>query len=400
MLWNVPCQALHNVTATITWDIAGTDMPDPAAAPEAITKTIGFRSATLYTGPPAPQQPAPVDPQHAADFVGCYRDGNPYWGGPQHALPFKAGNQPNMTVGHCIALCAAAGKQYTLAGLQPSPMSNAVKPTQSTVCYCGETIGATCTGCLPLTGTLGDPTECGWPCGGNPSVACGGMSYMWGSNSVYNVSSATTEQDAAIVAAAAAAPPPPPPGTEGSGNTAFAVVVNGVKVFARGGNLVPFELLEATALHGYIRRTVQSARAGNMNMLRVWGGGIYQDDLFYAECDRLGIMIYQDMMFCERFYPHDAGFVADVKKELQYQVGRLRHHPSIVLWDSSNENEGDPAFYYNVVLATVADADGGSRPLWPASPSSGFATGVHTATGLYQAFVPQYFRFAYHIPCI
>jgi hypothetical protein len=63
------------------------------------------------------------------------------------------------------------------------------------------------------------------------------------------------------------------------------------------------------------------------------------------------------------------------------------HHPAIVLWDSSNENDGDPAFYYDTVLTTIADTDG-SRPLWPASPSSGFSTGVDTATGLPNVIIP------------
>jgi hypothetical protein len=119
---------------------------------------------------------------------------------------------------------------------------------------------------------------------------------------------------------------------------------------------------------------------GSMNMLRVWGGGMYQDDVFYDECDRLGVMLYHDMMFSERLYPHNQAFVDNVFTEVTEQVNRLRHHPSIVLWDANNEDDNDPAFFYDVVLTAVANADD-SRPLWPASPSSGFATGVDTATG-------------------
>ena len=162
----------------------------------------------------------------------------------------------------------------------------------------------------------------------------------------------------------------------------MAIVVNGVHIFSRGANLVPFELLEATVKPEYIKRTVQSVHDGGLNMLRVWGGGIWQDDLFYEECDRKGILIYHDSMFSMRLYPvQDAAFRQNVIGEIQYQVSRLMHHPAIVLWDSSNENDGDPAFYYDVVLTSIAEADN-SRPLWPASPSSGFATGVDTATGL------------------
>lgn len=365
--------ALHNVSVLISWaDAAGN-----SAASSSMAKTLGFRSVTLYTGDSAaPEPPARVDPAFAAAYVGCFRDGNIYWGGKQHALPLLAATEATMTVGRCVALCAKAGPQYSLAGLQ-----------LGTRCYCGSSIGTTCDGCLPGVGTRGDPSECSWPCGGQAAVACGGSSYMWGSNSVYNVTSAKARADHGVQLRArfpfdgdSRTGVRAPSRREGSGNTGFAIRVNGVKVFARGGNLVPFELLEATVRDEYIRRTVQSVADGNMNMLRVWAGGIYQEDLFYEECDRLGILIYQDMMFSERFYPHAADFVSNVRAELQAQVRRLRPHPSVALYDSSNENDGDPAFYYDTVLTTVAAHDD-TRPLWPASPSSGFVTGVDTLTG-------------------
>lgn len=108
---------------------------------------------------------------------------------------------------------------------------------------------------------------------------------------------------------------------------------------------------------------------------------MYQDDAFYDACDALGILIYHDAMFCERLYPHTPAFTASVVAELEDQVARVGHHPSIALWDANNENDGDPRFFYDVVLTTLARADG-TRPLWPSSPSSGFATGVATKTGL------------------
>ena len=198
---------------------------------------------------------------------------------------------------------------------------------------------------------------------------------------MYNVSKTTAASREAALSSTAAPPPPPPPGTEGSGNSGFAVVVNGVKIFGRGANLVPFELLEAAATPAYIRRTMQSVHDGGMNMIRVWGGGMYQDDVFYEECDRLGITIYHDMAFSFRLYPHDPGFQDNVKAELADQIGRLRSHPSIVIWDTSNEDDADPEFFYDTVLTSIAQHDA-TRPLWPSSPSSGFATGVDTATGL------------------
>ena len=158
---------------------------------------------------------------------------------------------------------------------------------------------------------------------------------MWGSNSVYNLIRGdqllTTQSE-----------PPQQllkqqqqsgPG-EGSGDAAFALVINGVRIFSRGANLVPFELLEAMVNLSYINRTLRSVVAGQMNMLRVWGGGMYQADAFYDACDEMGILLYHDAMFCQRAYPTDDAFVSNVKAELAYQVQRLQSHASLVLWVS------------------------------------------------------------------
>eukprot|EP00756_Hemistasia_phaeocysticola_P048317 Hpha_TRINITY_DN22747_c0_g1::TRINITY_DN22747_c0_g1_i1::g.34296::m.34296/K01192/E3.2.1.25, MANBA, manB; beta-mannosidase len=365
---------LHTVTATVTWD-HGTAA---VATSTTLVKRVGFRSVGLYTGDVAAPAPPIPDPSHAAEYVGCFRDGNIYWGcAPgysrtcQNALPHVAAKgDSNMTVARCVALCRAVAaaeggsSTITLAGVQ-----------DGTNCFCGSSIGVQCEGCFTAVGTRADETECGTPCAGDPTVACGGASYMWGANSVYNISKTVHRPNAASAQSARRA------SGKGSGDAGFAVVVNGVKVFSRGANLVPFELLEATVNVSYIQETVKSTRDGGMNMLRVWGGGMYQTDVFYDECDRQGILIFHDAMFCQRLYPDDDAFADNVRHELRYQVHRLRHHPSIVLWDSSNENEGQPGFFYATVLSEIALHDD-TRPLWPASPSSGFASGVHTDTGL------------------
>lgn len=77
----------------------------------------------------------------------------------------------------------------------------------------------------------------------------------------------------------------------------------------------------------------------NMNILRVWGGGIYEDDYFYELCDSLGLMVWQDFMFACATYPGNAGFIDEVRAEVEENVLRLRHHPSIVLWNGNNEIE-------------------------------------------------------------
>ncbi len=79
------------------------------------------------------------------------------------------------------------------------------------------------------------------------------------------------------------------------------------------------------------------AKEANMNMLRVWGGGVYANDDFYKECDRNGILVWQDFMFACAMYPGDSGFVENVKQEVTQQVKRLRNHPCLALWCGNNE---------------------------------------------------------------
>ena len=76
-----------------------------------------------------------------------------------------------------------------------------------------------------------------------------------------------------------------------------------------------------------------------MNMLRVWGGGIYEDDRFYDLCDELGLLVWQDFMFACSMYPGDAPFVENVRQEAIENVRRLRNHPWLALWAGNNENE-------------------------------------------------------------
>eukprot|EP01052_Picozoa_sp_SAG31_P039620 SAG31_NODE_5529_length_2475_cov_2.029040_5_plen_159_part_00 len=139
--------------------MGGSESAPPSHSLVLMRKTIGFRSVALHTGPAASRPPAKIDPAHASAFVGCFKDGNPYWAGRQHALPFLAGMTADMTVGKCIELCA--GSNNTLAGLQPGAAQQSDKrgglKEKGTSCYCGSHIGTTCDGCLRGTGTQGDP---------------------------------------------------------------------------------------------------------------------------------------------------------------------------------------------------------------------------------------------------
>ena len=115
--------------------------------------------------------------------------------------------------------------------------------------------------------------------------------------------------------------------------------VNGLSIFAKGSNYIPASIFphlstkKETILH-----LLTSVKEANMNMLRVWGGGVYASDTFYILADKLGILIWQDFMFACNLYPSAEWFITSVKNEVVQNVRRLKHHPSIALWAGNNEN--------------------------------------------------------------
>ncbi|SEM86857.1 beta-mannosidase [Luteibacter sp. UNCMF331Sha3.1] len=117
----------------------------------------------------------------------------------------------------------------------------------------------------------------------------------------------------------------------------FAFVVNGVPIFAKGANLIPYDAFPSRVTTARLEAILRSAKDANMNMLRMWGGGTYQDDAFYAAADRMGLMIWQDFMFGGAITPYDDAFRENTRIEAIEQVTRLRDHPSIVLWAGNNE---------------------------------------------------------------
>jgi len=120
----------------------------------------------------------------------------------------------------------------------------------------------------------------------------------------------------------------------------FQFVVNGVPFFAKGANWIPVDAILARRMPEDYQRLVADAAAVHMNMLRVWGGGIYEDDAFYDACDEQGICIWQDFMFaCATYETYDASFMRSVKAEFEDNVCRLRHHACIALWCGNNELE-------------------------------------------------------------
>lgn len=124
---------------------------------------------------------------------------------------------------------------------------------------------------------------------------------------------------------------------EDADGRSFYFRLNGVPVFAKGANFIPCDSFLPRVSDETYRRTVQDAADANMNMLRVWGGGVYEDDRFYNLCDSLGIMVWQDFMFACAMYPAEGALLDNIRLEARDNVRRLRNHPSIALWCGSNE---------------------------------------------------------------
>ena len=168
----------------------------------------------------------------------------------------------------------------------------------------------------------------------------------------------------------------------------FSFVINGVPVFAKGANWIPADSFPTRINTAKYRWLLKSAADANMNMLRVWGGGIYEADEFYNLCDEMGILVWQDFMFACSMYPGNQEFLANVRAEAEDNVKRLRNHPSIAIWSGNNEIEtawfnwgwkqslpasvwDDYQKIFDGVLKEVCDSQDPTRLYWPSSPHGG-----------------------------
>jgi len=168
----------------------------------------------------------------------------------------------------------------------------------------------------------------------------------------------------------------------------FMFVVNGIPIFAKGGNWIPADSFPTRITKEKYRFLIKSVRDSNMNMLRVWGGGIYEADEFYELCDEMGILVWQDFMFACSMYPATQEFLDSVRAEAIDNVTRLRNHPSLVLWAGNNEVEtawlnwgwrknlpasvwDDYKKIFHGVLQEVTAQFDPTRPYWPSSPHGG-----------------------------
>jgi len=164
----------------------------------------------------------------------------------------------------------------------------------------------------------------------------------------------------------------------------FCFRVNGVEIFAKGANWIPDDSFPGRSKSERLLRQLSMARECGMNMLRVWGGGLYESDDLYNICDKLGLMIWQDFAYACALYPEDDAFVAAATTEARVAVRRLRNHASLALWCGNNENQwlalrgewGElprllgERLYDETLPAVVAEEDPGT-PYWPGSPTGG-----------------------------
>src|SRR5580704_2148375 len=180
-------------------------------------------------------------------------------------------------------------------------------------------------------------------------------------------------------------------------NTSFTFVVNGIPIFAKGADVIPFDSFPNRVTPEIHRQILEAAHDAHMNMVREWGGGYYESDDFYDICDELGIMVWQEFIFGGDMVPGGRNFQDNVKQEAIEQVERLRDHPSIVLWCGNNEIETgwvhwddrkifkesvspadrekvwqDYVVLFHGILSGVVARYAAPVPYWASSPSANF----------------------------
>jgi beta-mannosidase len=184
--------------------------------------------------------------------------------------------------------------------------------------------------------------------------------------------------------------------------TSFQFNINGKDIFIRGANIIPLEYFPSEITENKYLDLIENAISVNMNMLRAWGGGIYEDDYFYELCDQMGLLVWQDFMFACGMYPSDDLFIENITREITWQVKRLKSHPSVVLWCGNNEilegyltwgwkEELDEyskdawnsyvKIFHELIPAILKKEDLSERPYWPSSPSPGSDSSPDLSSG-------------------
>jgi len=169
--------------------------------------------------------------------------------------------------------------------------------------------------------------------------------------------------------------------------SAFTFIVNDVPLFACGANWIPDDCFPSRVTAERYAARIDEAKAANINMLRVWGGGIFERDEFYEACDRAGMMVWQDFLFACASYPEEEPLRGEVEAEVRDNVVRLMPHASLMVWNGNNENiwgfdewgwrpiikdgvSWGLGYYLDVLPKLCAELDP-ERPYYPGSPYSG-----------------------------
>ena len=187
--------------------------------------------------------------------------------------------------------------------------------------------------------------------------------------------------------------------------TSFYFKLNGHPVFMKGANYIPNDAFLPRVTKENYKTVVETARSSNNNMLRVWGGGVYEEDIFYDLCDEAGILVWQDFMFACAMFPNNKDFLDNIREEAVDNVKRLRNHPSIALWCGNNEiltawnnwgwkglaeKQGEDVpdkvwqayvdIFHKVLPEVVAEYDP-QKSYWGSSPSSGLGIAPDLVNG-------------------
>jgi beta-mannosidase len=152
--------------------------------------------------------------------------------------------------------------------------------------------------------------------------------------------------------------------------------INGAPIFVKGANVIPMDNNEGRYTAAAHRRMVLSAADGGMNILRIWGGGVFLPSIFYATADEAGVLVYHDMMNRDYF----SGMQQEVNA-YQNTIRRLATHPSIAIWDGCNECDATQGEIGTTVMTIVTSEDS-SRPVWPSCPAAGWISGVNRLSSI------------------
>ncbi len=168
---------------------------------------------------------------------------------------------------------------------------------------------------------------------------------------------------------------------EKNGEPDFQLVINNKPLFIKGVNWIPADMFLPRVSPDKYKMLLQMAKDANVNLVRIWGGGIYENDIFYELCDELGLLVWQDFMFTCAAYPEHEDFISNIKEEVIWNIERLQAHSSLAIWCGNNENEWNwfneqttpfqdmPGYniYHQVIPDILKELDP-ERPYWQTTP--------------------------------